>query len=213
METETIDVEFYMGMDDNYSTHNADGSLPWINSATGKADLLDFKRYTLGKKVVMGSTTYSMMPSLKGRQSYVLGRKLPKKKMPRMSVPEQTVYQSNCRSESGLVNSSLIGKTFEANLEPVSNEGHHTSVQFIDAREIPNNSVVIGGPTTFNRIAMDPRINVTKVVVGAHVKKAHPCLEDLYRYTDHVQKLYGDIPSIHVRFYWCDEYETLCSIN
>ena len=46
------------------------GSLPWRCSD----DLKHFKRLTMGKKLVVGSTTAKKLPNLKGRDVFILGK-------------------------------------------------------------------------------------------------------------------------------------------
>jgi len=47
-----------------------DGGLPW----RCKGDLQFFKRTTMGRKIVVGRTTFEGLPSLKGRELFVLTR-------------------------------------------------------------------------------------------------------------------------------------------
>ena len=47
-----------------------DGGLPW----RCKGDLQFFKRTTMGRKIVVGRTTFDGLPPLKGREIYVLTR-------------------------------------------------------------------------------------------------------------------------------------------
>lgn len=47
-----------------------DGGLPW----RCKGDLQFFKRTTMGRKIVVGRTTFEGLPPLKGRDIYVLTR-------------------------------------------------------------------------------------------------------------------------------------------
>ena len=47
-----------------------DGGLPW----RCKGDLQFFKRTTMGKKIVVGRTTFEGLPPLKGRELFVLTR-------------------------------------------------------------------------------------------------------------------------------------------
>ncbi|QHI69770.1 dihydrofolate reductase [Tichowtungia aerotolerans] len=48
-----------------------DGGLPW----RCKGDLQFFKRTTMGRKIVVGRTTFEGLPPLKGREIFVLTRK------------------------------------------------------------------------------------------------------------------------------------------
>ena len=47
-----------------------DGGLPW----RCKGDLQFFKRTTMGRKIVVGRTTFEGLPLLKGREIFVLTR-------------------------------------------------------------------------------------------------------------------------------------------